>query len=230
MKKKVVIYGYSPLGYKIASILAKKDFDILIVDFDERNIKKASYDGFETFNSQLLKDSELEDIGIKEKNIDSLFCISANEKNNLFVVLSARNLNHSLKIIAIAKDNIESEKILLAGATKVLNPNKIGAARIFRHLTKPRILNVLDAILLGHVNLDIEEIHINKSSLFLGLDLETFKAHEEFNLVLLGVMSKAKESRFIFNIKTIKYKFEKSDVLVVIGDRNNIKNFNEKFA
>ncbi len=230
MKKKVIIYGYSPLGHKIASILTKKDFDILIVDFDEKNIKKASYDGFETFNSQLLKDSELEDIGIKEKNIDSLFCISGNEKNNLFVVLSARNLNHSLKIISIAKDNIESEKVLLAGATKVLNPNKIGAARIFRHLTKPRVLEVLDTILLGHANLDIEEIHINRASPFLGLDLETFKSHKDFGLVLLGVMSKTKKSSFIFNIKTIKYKFEKSDVLVVIGDKDNIKKFNEKFS
>ena len=71
----------------------------------------------------MLNDNDLVEIGI-DKDIDSLFCVSNSNKNNLFITLSARNLSKELKIITISKTKAEANKLEIAGATKVLNPKE----------------------------------------------------------------------------------------------------------
>ena len=64
MAKKVVIYGYTTLGSKIAHILEDKKYEVIVVDFERAGIKKASKDGFKTFDSTLLNDNDLIEVGI----------------------------------------------------------------------------------------------------------------------------------------------------------------------
>ena len=59
MAKKVVIYGYTALGSKIANILNDKKYEILVVDSVQSSLIQASKDGFEIFESTLLNDNDL---------------------------------------------------------------------------------------------------------------------------------------------------------------------------
>ena len=63
---KVIIYGYSNLGFKIANSLRNSNYEVIVVDFDENNYKKALTDNFKAFNKELLIDEELIEIGIDE--------------------------------------------------------------------------------------------------------------------------------------------------------------------
>ena len=81
MAKKVVIYGYTALGSKIANILNDKKYEILVVDSEQSSLIQASKDGFDIFESTLLNDNDLIEIGI-DKNIDALFCEIANQMGN----------------------------------------------------------------------------------------------------------------------------------------------------
>ncbi len=98
---KVIIYGYSNLGEKIADILRKSNYEIIIVDEEEINYQKAINDGFITYKKELLDDEDLNEIGILEK-LKAFYCVSDSQNNNFFVTLSARSLNQKLKIIAKA--------------------------------------------------------------------------------------------------------------------------------
>ena len=160
---KVIIYGYSNLGEKIADILRKSNYEIIIVDEQEINYQKAVNDGFITYKKELLDDEELIEIGILEK-LKAFYCVSDSQNNNFFVTLSARSLNQKLKIIAKAGSKEDSKKMTLAGATKVINPYEIGASKIFRLLEKPIISHVLDKILFGDTILNIEEFTIKETS------------------------------------------------------------------
>ncbi|WP_044416071.1 potassium channel family protein [Halarcobacter anaerophilus] len=163
MKNSVIIYGYTTLGVKIANILDEKGYNVIIVDFEPLALEKAQKDGFIIHDSTLLNDNELVELGIGS-SIDSLFCVSNSNKNNLFVTLSARNLDKNLKIISTSKTKAESKKLMIAGATKVLNPNELAAFRIYRYMTKPLMLKVLDEILFSKSDLNISEISITKDS------------------------------------------------------------------
>ncbi|MEZ4694670.1 MAG: NAD-binding protein [Aliarcobacter sp.] len=224
MNKKVIIYGYTTLGAKIAQILFEKGYEIIIVDFEERNLEKARIDNFSLYNSTLLDDDELINLGIENK-IDSLFCVSNSTKNNLFITLSARNLSKDVKIITISQTKAEAKKLQIAGATKVLNPNELAAFRIYRQMSKPLMLKVLDEILFSKSDLNISEIYINKNSLLNGVFFKDIAIHKEFNILLIGIMDKELGDKFVFNTKGINHKVDEGDVLVVVGKDNNLQKF-----
>lgn len=224
MKKNVIVYGYSVLGSKIANLLREKNYVVLVVDYNQTNLDNASSDGFETFFSTLLNDNDLIDIKIP-KEIDSLFCVSDSNKNNLFVTLSARNLNKDLKIISISKTKTEAKKLQIAGATKVLNPNELGAHRIYRHMSKPIMLRVLDEILFSKSDLSISEIYITKNSLLNGKYLKDMQVHKRYNILLIGIMDKELGDKFIFNTKGINHKIDEGDILVVVGRNKDLEDF-----
>lgn len=226
VKKNILIYGYSVLGMKIAHILQDKEYQITIADYDEKSVKKAQEDGFNAYHLTLLNDSELVDIKIGS-GIDSLFCVSSSDTNNLFVTLSARNLDKNLKIVSIAKTRSECKKFMMAGATKVLNPNELSALRVFRYLTKPKMLEVLDEILFNKSNLQIAEIYIEKNSKLNGTFLINLSLHKQFNILLLGIMDHEISNKFIFNTRGINHKIDEGDILVIVGDTRKIEEFKQ---
>ncbi len=224
MAKNIVIYGYTTLGSKIAHLLIDKNYKIIVVDYEQSALVQAAKDGFETFESTLLNDNDLIEIGIKE-DVNALFCVSFNNKNNLFITLSARNLNKDLKIVTISKTKSEAKKLQIAGATKVLNPNEIGAFRIYRYMSKPLMLRVLDDILFSKSDLNISEIYIEETSLLKGTFLKDMNIHKDYNILLLGIMDEELSDKFIFNTKRINHKIDDGDVLVVVGKNQDLENF-----
>lgn len=223
---KVIIYGYSNLGSKIAKSLKNSKFEVIIVDFDEDNYTKAISDGFNAFNKELLEDEELIEIGIKN-NVKAFYCVSNSSNNNFFVTLSARNLNKNIKIISKANSKSDSKKMLLAGATKVINPYEIGALRMFRLLDKPIISHVLDEILFGDSLLNIEEFSIMEGSNLDGKYLKDFDFSKEFNIIIIGLTDKELSKDFIFNSHYKNHKMDVGDTLVAIGYKENLDKFNK---
>lgn len=223
---KVIIYGYSNLGSKIAKSLKNSKFEVIIVDFDEDNYTKAILDGFNAFNKELLEDEELIEIGIKN-NVKAFYCVSDSSNNNFFVTLSARNLNKNIKIISKANSKSDSKKMLLAGATKVINPYEIGALRMFRLLDKPIISHVLDEILFGDSLLNIEEFSIMEGSNLDGKYLKDFDFSKEFNIIIIGLTDKELSKDFIFNSHYKNHKMDVGDTLVAIGYKENLDKFNK---
>jgi voltage-gated potassium channel len=223
---KVIIYGYGNLGSKIASSLKKSKYEIIIVDYDEDNYNKAILDGFNAFNKELLLDEELIEIGI-ENNVKAFYCVSASSNNNFFVTLSARNLNNNIKIISKASSKQDNKKMLLAGATKIINPYEIGALRMFRLLEKPIISHVLDKILFGDSLLNIEEFSIIEGSYLDGKYLKDFDFSKDFNIIIIGLTDKELGDNFIFSSYFKDHKIDAGDTLVAIGYRENLDKFNK---
>ncbi|MBU0926030.1 NAD-binding protein [bacterium] len=223
---KVIIYGYSNLGMKIASSLKKSRYEIIIVDYDENNYNKAILNGFEAYHKELLVDEELLEIGI-ENDIKAFYCVSDSSNNNFFVTLSARSLNKNIKIISKASSKQDNKKMLLAGATKVINPYEIGAVRMFRLLEKPIISHVLDKILFGESLLNIEEFSILEGSYLDGKYLKDFDFSKEFNIIVIGLTDKELSDDFILNLYFENHKIDVGDTLVAIGYRENLDKFNK---
>ena len=113
----------------------------------------------------------------------------------------------------------------IAGATKVLNPNEIGAFRIYRYMSKPLMLRVLDDILFSKSDLSISEIYIEENSLLKGMFLKDMTVHKDYNILLLGIMDEELSDKFIFNTKRINHKIDEGDVLVVVGKNEDLEKF-----
>jgi voltage-gated potassium channel len=132
---KVVIFGYAKTAKEIVKALHFKREEYLFVVADEARVKEVQDDGFIAKVMDLTEDDNLEKIGIG-RDVEMLFCVSKSAHRNLFVTLSARNIDKELKIISLCATEDEAAKMKLAGANHTINPYEIGARRISRLIKK----------------------------------------------------------------------------------------------
>jgi voltage-gated potassium channel len=224
-KNKIIIYSFSSLAAQIAKILYKKKYKILIIEEDESLALKAQELGYEVKKISLLEDSNIIDIGINDENIKAFFCLGKDKNTNLFITLSVRNINKKLRIISVSHSKQDNKTMLLAGATKTINPYEIGALRIFRLLHKPTILSVLDNILFNQSDIEVAEIIINKGSIFDGVYLDELKLVDRKKVIILGIQDKEISDDFIFFSTGINHKIDEGDTLVVLGHKNDLIDF-----
>ncbi len=149
--------------------------------------------------------------------------MSSDHNANLFVTLSARNLDKKLTIISLASKKSEEQKILLAGANKVINSYEIGAHHIFRMIKKPTVFKTLDKIFLSFDSIKIAQIEILKNSFLDGVKFKDIDIEKKFNIIVIGVENIRKKGKFIFNTKKINQKVDSNHILVVMGEAKNIE-------
>ena len=91
---------------------------------------------------------------------------------NLFVVLSARQLNAELTIISQATEQRSIDKLRLAGADRVVSPYRIAGHSMASALLRPTVVNFLDAAHLERTGVHIEEVLVPEHSPLIGKSLQ----------------------------------------------------------
>jgi len=224
-QNKIIIYSFTSLAAQIAKTLSAKDYDILIVEEDEELASKARNLGYEVKQISLMEDTNIVDIGINDENIKAFFCLGKDRNINLFIILSVRNINKKVRIISVSHSKQDDKTMLLAGATKTINPYEIGALRIFRLLHKPTVLSVLDNILFNKSDIEVAEITITKDSIFDGVYLDELELVDRQKVIILGIQDKEISDDFIFFSTGINHKIDEGDTLVVLGHKNDLIEF-----
>ncbi|GAB5554276.1 MAG: potassium channel protein MjK1 [Saprospiraceae bacterium] len=133
----VIVCGYGKYGREISSHFEKQDSPFVVIDMDEQKIED-----LQESNKKYLyiNDDATHDEALQEANIEkaaALIAALGDDSDNLFVVLTARQLNPNLRIISRAKDPKSQKKMLLAGADRVIMPEQIGGFYMATLITKP---------------------------------------------------------------------------------------------
>ena len=225
----IIIFGYSKLAAQLAYRLKKEKRDFLIIEPDNHCRKFANVDNYTSsiYKYECYDDEELISLGIKESK-NTLFCMHNEFNKNLFVTLSARNLNKNMQIISYCNDVNEAKKLKLAGASTTINPYETAGLKIFRQIHKPMAVKILDDILYKNSLLDIQEIHISKDSSLNGRTFDTIDLFEKNNIIFLGIQDREISNEFIFSSRGINHKIDEDDIIVVLGYRSDISNFKKE--
>ena len=224
-QNRIIIYGFNQFAKQTAKILRQKLYRVIIIEEDPILAEEARKLGFEIKNMSLMYDDNIKEAKIDHKRVKAFFCLDTDHSKNLFIILSVRNLNKNVKIIAISTNNDNDKAIFLAGANKVINPSEIGALRIAKHLHKPLLLNVLDELLFKNSDIDIEEITIQENTIFDGVYLDDLKHIDNKNVVILGIQDKEISDEFIFFSTGMNHKIDAGDTLVVLGHFQDLQKF-----
>jgi len=127
MKKKIeklkghyIICGYGRMGAAAADHFKKHDFPFVIIDQAAHDIAQIQANGFLAVSGDATAESVLFEAGIKRAR--GLLALLGSDPQNLFIVLTARELNPTLHIISRAEDHSSEAKILRAGADSVVSP------------------------------------------------------------------------------------------------------------
>lgn len=123
-----------------------------------------------------------------------LVAATNNDKDNLVITITARQLSPSLRIVTRCNEMKNAEKLRRAGADSVVSSNYIGGLRIVSDMIRPTVVTFLDRMLRDKdKNLRIEELTIEKGSRLSGTTAASVKSRA----LLLAV--KDKEGRFEYN-------------------------------
>ena len=161
LQNHVIVVGYGRNGSQATKELTEHGEIPVIIDLMDAAIEKINTDGFMFIQGDASDDHVLNEANIK--NAKALITALPKDADNLFVVLTAKELNPSLKIISRASNFASEKKLKSAGASNVIMPDKIGGQHMANLVAQPDIIEFLDHILLKHSgNVLLEEISCSK--------------------------------------------------------------------
>lgn len=224
--KQIIVFGYSVMSLEVMKRLNSKQHTLLFISEDEDEAERITEQGFATTIIDFRNDDELKAIGIGS-SADIIFCFYPTDSDNVFLTISARALDKELTIIAIVDDPESAEKLLAAGANKIIDPYEICAKRTHNMLTKPDVTNMLDNTVFGQHDLNIAQIEIPTGSYLENSKSSDLGLAEKYNLILIGIVDRELGDALHFAISEKKHILNAGDVLVVLGPSREIKHFKE---
>ncbi len=189
----VVICGYGRIGRLLAAQLSEAAKPFVIVDPDERQIEQVREAGYLYIQGDATEETVLIKARIKQAAI--VATVIPNDAANVFIVLSCRQLNPELTIIARANQISTEAKLQQAGANKIVMPAAIGADRIAHLVLKPNAREVLEKDLhdnafvegLHEIGLEMNEITLPEESPLIGCTLEDLETRGKSAFIVVAV-------------------------------------------
>ncbi|MBF0558154.1 MAG: NAD-binding protein [Nitrospirae bacterium] len=220
-----IICGADQTGRYVIDELIKTKRDFLVIEKDQQKINYLSsqeilfIEGDATHNA-ILNLARIE----KAKGLISALHTDA---DNLLVVLTARQLNPSIRVIAKAVEEESEQKMRMAGADGVVMPNFIGGMRMVSEMLRPSIVTFLDVMLRSKdKTIRVEHIDIAEGSPFKGKTLQATGMLDRQGMTVVALKDAEKDS-YIFNPPKTTV-LAANHTLVVMGDIEIIGDFTNK--
>lgn len=159
LENHVVVCGYGRNGKEVCAELTAHHQPFVVIENAAAVISSISAETKEMLivEGDATKDEILVIAGIQKAK--ALITALPNDADNVYVVLTAREMNPDLLIISRASDDASDKKLRRAGANNVIMPDKIGGSQMASLVVKPDVIEFIDYITgQGSVNIRLEEI------------------------------------------------------------------------
>ena len=220
----VIVCGVGTTGSRVVSELRETNTPFIMIDTHQEQFDKLKENcqdkgaGLLYITGDATEDHVLEAAGIDRAS--GLIAALRNDKDNLYLILSARQINPKLRIIARATEESAPLKMIRAGADKVVAPNIIGGMRIASEIIRPDVVEFLDVMLRDkEQNNRIEQVVIPDDSPLVGRTLASTKIRKATDVLVIAIRNV--DGKFTYNPgpDTI---MEAGAVLVVLGAMESV--------
>ncbi len=160
-KNHVIICGYGRNGKQAAIKLLAHKRPFVVIDRNKDVIPRLQADNMSFVIGNANEDETLFQAGVARAS--SLISALPNDSDNLFIVLSARQINKTINIISRASLETSYSKLKFAGANNVILPDKIGGDHMASLVVVPGLMEFIDNLsIIGKSDINIEEIPVEK--------------------------------------------------------------------
>ena len=222
----IVICGFGRNGQQAAKKLGTHNRTFVVVESDKEIIDKHQNEGILFVLGNANEDEVLQSAGIQRA--ECLISALPNDSDNVFVVLSARQMNKTIRIISRASNESSYSKLKLAGANNVILPDKIGGDHMASLVVVPDLLEFIDNLsIIGQTTINIEEIAVEKL-----YDTSNIKTIQDLDLrkktgcSVIGF--KDEKGHYIINPEA-NQKLVPNSKVIVLGRPEQIQNLNSTF-
>lgn len=228
LKDHYIICGYGDVGRETAAEFNKKKIPFVVVDVEISDLDRESNSDINFIIGDATEESVLEEAKIhKAKGLVS--CLS-NDQQNVYTVLTARQLNNKLRIVAKASDTRAVNKLQTAGADRVILPKQIAGRRLATVCTHPSIVDFLEILSSGGDELmRIESVEINGNTQLNGKSLKESNIGQYTGAIIIGILDSDGKTRM--NMKTTaslaSIFLQPGNKLIALGNSDQINNLKD---
>lgn len=217
-RRHTIVCGYGRLAHIVVRELMEGGHHVVVIEHDPDAIKELELLGVPFVEGSAYEDNTLVAAGIEHaKNLLSLL---PQDSDNVYVTLCARDLNKNLEIVARAESESGENKILRAGANKIVAPYRVSANRVVQQLIRPYVSDFLE-IAAGKTatQLVLEEVEVPKDSPLGGKTFEETDVRNKTGAFIAAVIDQ--NGKMLFNPGR-ESTITPGSTMIVLGDQNSV--------
>ncbi len=215
MSGHAIVCGWGRVGRSVCGYLAGQGTQVVVVDNNPDRVAAVPHPAL---TGDVTDDDVLHKAGVMRAR--ALVTAINTDAENVYVTLSARALRPDLVIIARARTEASEPKLLRAGATRVVNPQRIGGQRIAAAALQPNVVEFLDVVMHdGSLEFRLEEVAVHAGSRIAGRTLRETSVGEATGALVLAM--RGRDGRFLTNPPT-QTRIEAGHVLIAIGTERQL--------
>ena len=217
----VIICGFGRLGQNVAADLVVEHRPFAIIESDVQQAELAEAEQYLVINGDATEEEFLLSAGLQRAA--ALVTALPTDAANVFITLTARNLNADVQILARAELPSTEGKLRQAGASKVVMPAITGAKQMVRMITRPSTADLFELMAeRSYLDLEMDELPIPPSSELVGQSVRSAEGLRKHQLLVVAI--KPEEHEMLFN-PGAEYVFRANDVAIMMGKRHDIDAF-----
>jgi voltage-gated potassium channel len=212
-----VICGIGRVGRSAARELARNSTPFILVDQSDAKAAQCPTDWL-VVTGDATQEPTLRQAQIERAR--GLVAATTTDATNLYIVLTARELNPKLKIIARASEEDAAKRLTKAGADSVVSPYLFAGQRIAQSFLHPHVVSFLDTAT-THLGMDLEigEVLVADGSALAGKTIETSRIRQDSGVIVLAI-KRAGGMRFN---PSSDYRIEQGDSLIAMGQPSQLR-------
>jgi voltage-gated potassium channel len=214
----VIVCGYGRMGRIVCHDFSRQGRAFVIIDRGAELLKDFAMTGGLAVVGDATSDEVLKRAGVHRAQ--ALVTVVPSDADNLYITMSARLLNARLFIVARAEGEGAEQKLVRAGADRVVAPFALGGSRVVQAVIRPTVLEFIElATRTEHLELQIEQTEVAAGSQLAGATLTTSRLRPDLGLIIVAI--KKRDGSMIYT-PSPETRMEVGDTLVALGRRSQL--------
>ena len=216
-----IVCGAGETGKSVIKELQRAKVKYVVIESDQEKVESLKELKIPTFHGDATHDEMLEKMRIKHAK--GVITALNNDADNVFAVLSCRELNPKLHIVARSIEPSSEAKLKKAGADVVVSPNEIGGQRMAVLALNKEITKMMDIVSNNkdESTINVFEIKIDRDSSLAGKSLQDANVRVRTGLTVLAII---RDNEKFLN-PSPEIVFEINDRLMVLGGEEQVEKF-----
>ena len=184
----VVLCGFGRMGEILAQELDRNKLPFVIVENEPERIAEAALHKHLALNDNATEEEALLLAGVERAK--TLVTTLPRDADNVFITLTARNLNPKLMIIARGEFQSTEKKLIQAGADRVVLPAATGALRMAAMITRPSAVELIEVVAGRQMaGVEVDELTISPGNPLEGVTVGESQTRSRHGLLIVAVRS-----------------------------------------
>lgn len=208
-----IVCGYGRMGEQIGRELTRRGLDFVVIDRAPEVLAMLRDQGIRYVEGDATSDSTLRNAGVTRAR--GLATALSGDADNALIVISAKGLNARLQVVARASNQETEEKLLRAGADRVVTPYTIGGQRMAMSLLQPAVNDFLNSVVFdAEKHTELGEVVIHANSSLSGTTLQDSQLRERWGAIVVAVKDQGGELVFSPSAQTV---LRSGDTLILVA-------------